>query len=80
MTESFSGSVAEIVPVTTPVVSLGVPTVALPEGAVLEGGLMRMLTGTAVVPPCPSLTVTVNESVAAAPWAAAPARADGVGV
>ena len=80
---SFSASTAVTVPVTTPVTTLGVPTVALaPVGAVFCG-LMVTVTGTATEPPNPSATVTVNVSAlsdAAAVVAAALCRPAAVGV
>ena len=71
VSESPSASVADTVPVTTPVVASGLPTVAMPFVGVEFCGLTVTLTATASVPPCPSLTVTVNESLAAAPPAVA---------
>jgi hypothetical protein len=68
---SPSASVADTVPVTTPVAGSGWPTVAVPFFGAAFCGRMLTLTATATVPPCPSFAVTVNESVAEAP----PARA-----
>ena len=76
-------------PETTPVEALGVPTVGVPAtGARLACGfcvvgLTTTLTGTVVLPPKPSMTVTVNVSVLSALVAFAPAafvRAVVVGV
>ena len=69
-------------PVTVPLLGSGVATVVLPVGAALAG-LTATATGTGMVPPWPSVTVTVKESAraeAGAPSAATLWRAVALGV
>ena len=80
---SSSASVAETLPVTTPVDGFGVPTTVVPATGAEFLGWIATLTGTSVVPPWPSLTVMVKVSVwsaAVAELLAAPCRAVAVGV
>ena len=80
---SLSASVAVTVPVTTPVVAFGVPTVGLPAtGAVFFGEIVTV-TALLAAAPWVSVTVTVTVSVVVAvvaPTLAAAWRAAAVGV
>ena len=67
---SPSASEAVTAPVTTPVPASGWPTTELPFFGAAFCGPTATDTATAAVPPCPSLAVTVNESVVAPPAAA----------
>ena len=70
-------------PVTTPVVVLGAPTVALPAVGAVFLGLIGTLTARVVAAPLASVTVTVTVSVVTAvvaPVRAAAWRAVAVGV
>ena len=78
----MSASVPVTVPVTTPVVAFGVPTVCLAVGAVLNGEIGTVTVDVAVAP-LESVTVTVTVSVVVdvvAPTFAAACRAAAVGV
>ena len=62
---SLLPSAPTTVPVTTPVPASGLPTVALPVGATLNGAILTV-TGIEAVAPNTSVTVTLNVSVRAA--------------
>ena len=80
---SPSASLADTVPVTTPVAASGVVTDAVPAIGFAFAGLIMTVTGMVAMAPLPSLAVTAKESVvlaANAPFWAAACRAVAVGV